>query len=413
MSKVKLSEDGTMAIKTVSLFDVDAEGADSWSVHLQGEAINEVVALRRLSDCHCPHIVSVYDVRIDTENGTMIFREKAMDPLPVYISDNELVRRYIRDIFEGLYGMQRAGVVHRDIKLNNLMIDRDLGDLRYIDFGLSTIDSPPRSRGYQEIYTLPFRPPELLLESADYDVEKAEVWAAGVCAASMLLGCPLLFMAEDRIGVLSKIVGAFGYFSSSWDSLPLGARFVDSEYTPNWTNSPLLDMIEDPLAKDFVARSMMLNPSKRGTVLELLHHPYINGIEMGGAPAIHYVPPHPIEEHVRKVLNQNHSTSIVWAYTAEKILDDYGDDKPHLATVAAVALSGIIRDRFVCLGESEQLTECKHGQLPACKLVMTLLNPPATLENLTRQYRLATYGHNTPINITKPPEYPTVGYTPP
>ena len=79
---------------------------------------------------------------MDAEKRTISFRERALTPLPTAVEDPELVRKYVRGIFEGLCGMQRAGVTHRDIKLDNLMLDDSVGEIRYIDFGLSALDLP-------------------------------------------------------------------------------------------------------------------------------------------------------------------------------------------------------------------------------------------------------------------------------
>ena len=89
----------------------------------------------------------------------------------------------------GLEHCHSCGVLHRDIKGSNLLLDRD-NNLKIADFGLSTFrqrKQPLTSR----VVTLWYRPPELLLGSTDYGVT-VDLWSTGCILAELFTGKPLL-----------------------------------------------------------------------------------------------------------------------------------------------------------------------------------------------------------------------------
>ena len=48
-------------------------------------------------------------------------------------------RRFFREIVEAVGGCEEAGVFHRDLKDENILVDKDTGNLKIIDFGSGTV----------------------------------------------------------------------------------------------------------------------------------------------------------------------------------------------------------------------------------------------------------------------------------
>ena len=272
-------------VKRVGLFYRDEYGG----IELQGEALGEPLALWRLRECRTPYIVEFQGVKIKEYEGIPcvdIWLSK-LDRLP-YDFSPELATKYSRELFEALYAMRLAGVTHRDLKMDNLMCDPATKELRIIDFGLSELDANLVSGPYHDCYTLNYRPPELILKQGYHDVEKAEVWAAGVCVASMLLNVQLVFGGDGWREVLHNISDSLGGPCPTWECTPYWSLYcISMQYIDKRPPTKLLDRVSDPLARDFLSKCLDLDPQSRWTVSALLHHPFINGRELGHAPKEH------------------------------------------------------------------------------------------------------------------------------
>ena len=58
-----------------------------------------------------------------------------------YFDDIEKVRRFMRELLQALDFLHSKGIMHRDIKASNILIDQD-GKLNLLDFDLSEFFSP-------------------------------------------------------------------------------------------------------------------------------------------------------------------------------------------------------------------------------------------------------------------------------
>lgn len=106
----------------------------------QKRILDEVKAL---SAIRSKHVVQIYDVLKDNSGAVTALVEEFLpgqdlnDVIP--ITDVDTFLRHIYAIACGLADIHAVGVVHRDIKPNNMKIDAE-GCLRIFDFGLSRTD---------------------------------------------------------------------------------------------------------------------------------------------------------------------------------------------------------------------------------------------------------------------------------
>ncbi|KAK4487439.1 hypothetical protein RD792_005927 [Penstemon davidsonii] len=101
------------------------------------------------------------------------------------------VKCYMHQLLSGLQHCHERGILHRDIKGSNLLIDRN-GMLKIADFGLGAFFNPQKKRPLtSRVVTLWYRAPELLLASTDYGVG-IDLWSAGCLMAEMFEGRPIM-----------------------------------------------------------------------------------------------------------------------------------------------------------------------------------------------------------------------------
>lgn len=101
------------------------------------------------------------------------------------------IKCYMHQLLLGLEHCHSRGVLHRDIKGSNLLIDNN-GILRIADFGLATFFRPDQKQQLtSRVVTLWYRPPELLLGATKYGVG-VDLWSAGCILAELLVGKPIM-----------------------------------------------------------------------------------------------------------------------------------------------------------------------------------------------------------------------------
>ncbi|CAN6475607.1 unnamed protein product [Victoria cruziana] len=101
------------------------------------------------------------------------------------------IKCYMKQLLLGLEHCHSRGVLHRDIKGSNLLIDNN-GILQIADFGLATFFNPVRKQPLtSRVVTLWYRPPELLLGATEYGVA-VDLWSTGCILAELLSGKPIM-----------------------------------------------------------------------------------------------------------------------------------------------------------------------------------------------------------------------------
>ncbi|KAL9104340.1 MAG: hypothetical protein Q9163_000686 [Psora crenata] len=116
-----------------------------------------------------------------------------------------VVKCLFRQLLEGLEYLHKNEIVHRDVKMQNLLLTAK-GVLKIADFGMARAYSPrPLTPG---VVTIWYRAPEVLL-GTKYYTPSIDIWSAGLVLAEMLLGAPCL-TGETAIEQLSLIIRLLG-----------------------------------------------------------------------------------------------------------------------------------------------------------------------------------------------------------
>lgn len=141
-----------------------------------------------------PHVVNVLDQGVDeSPDGDLAYL--VMEYVPGYTLRTVLQRRramtprvalaYLEAIVDGLAAAHRAGLVHRDMKPENVLVSRD-GQIKVADFGLARATTDFTGSGAALVGTVAYISPELVSGSpAD---ERSDIYAVGIMAYEMFTG---------------------------------------------------------------------------------------------------------------------------------------------------------------------------------------------------------------------------------
>lgn len=122
-----------------------------------------------------------------------------------------LQRKHIAwQLLSALECLHTVGIVHRDVKPSNILIDRQC-DVRLCDFGLARGLTTGREK--EQVLTSYiaarwYRAPEVILSAENYGFG-VDLWAAGCIMAEMVLRRPL-FVGESTLDQLEKILSVVG-----------------------------------------------------------------------------------------------------------------------------------------------------------------------------------------------------------
>jgi p38 MAP kinase len=100
--------------------------------------------------------------------------------------------------------LHSAGVIHRDLKPGNILIN-DNCDLKICDFGLAR-EQDHQMTGY--VTTRYYRAPEIMLTWQKYSYA-VDIWSVGCILAEMLLG-KTLFAGKDHVHQFTLITEILG-----------------------------------------------------------------------------------------------------------------------------------------------------------------------------------------------------------
>lgn len=118
------------------------------------------------------------------------------------------IRFYILEVLKALDYCHSRGIMHRDVKPHNVMIDHEKRQLRLIDWGLAEFYHPGKEYNVR-VASRYFKGPELLVDLQDYDYS-LDIWSLGCMMAGMIFRKEPFFYGHDNYDQLVKIARVLG-----------------------------------------------------------------------------------------------------------------------------------------------------------------------------------------------------------
>ncbi|PNH04838.1 Cyclin-dependent kinase C-1, partial [Tetrabaena socialis] len=201
-----------------------------------------------------------------------------------YVFTEPQVKCILKQLLKGLAYCHNNGVLHRDLKASNILIDSK-GTVKLADFGLARPYQADSDAGFtNRVITLWYRPPELLLGAVKYGGE-VDMWSVGCIFAELLTGKPL-FPGKDDVDQMDKIfqimgapteqlwpgVGALNlknYRSVAMDKYPRAHRLRET-----LRNKCTGRQFSDDASR-LLERMLSLDPKRRITAADAIMDPYL------------------------------------------------------------------------------------------------------------------------------------------
>nr|XP_043628433.1 probable serine/threonine-protein kinase At1g54610 [Erigeron canadensis] len=234
----------------------------------------EVIVLRRLDHPNVMKLEGLLTSRV-SGNLYLVFEYMEHDlaglaASPIIKFTEPQIKCYMQQLLCGLEHCHKRGVLHRDIKGSNLLIDNN-GNLKIGDFGLATIfSSNQRQPLTSRVVTLWYRPPELLLGATDYGVA-VDLWSAGCILAELFAGKPIM-PGRTEVEQLHKIFKLCGSPSEEYwrkSRLPHATIFKPQQPYKRCVAETYRDF--PPPALALLDSLLAVEPDKRGSSSSALH----------------------------------------------------------------------------------------------------------------------------------------------
>lgn len=233
--------------------------------------------IKLLQELHHENVITLLDVYGKNSTISMVFELMETDLEQILHEKRILlnfahIKSYILMTLKGLEYLHNNFILHRDLKPNNLLLDR-FNIIKIADFGLArTFGSPSRIYTHQ-VVTRWYRAPELLYGARMYGTG-IDMWAVGCILAELFIREPL-FPGSSDLDTLDRIVTLLGTpTEKNWHGVTELPDFV--EFNDPVEAQPLNDKFSalDGPSLEILESMLKLCPADRCDATEALKMDY-------------------------------------------------------------------------------------------------------------------------------------------
>jgi len=247
----------------------------------------EIQILNELADA--PNFLSLKDTLKDKSGmiGTVFDIFKMTDYQHLFYKTTEPQIRYF--FYQTLRTLEYAhsrGIMHRDIKPQNVMMNTDLLQMKLIDWGHAAYYFPGKEYDVK-VASMPYKGPELLLNYTLHDYS-TDIWSTGCLFGALLFRRMPFFRGKDyasQLDAIAKVLGTtkLRQYADKYK------KFMDLSILKKVGNYPSIKLktlinsnnthLVTNSAIDLLEQMLVYDHAKRITAKEALQHPYFTGLE--------------------------------------------------------------------------------------------------------------------------------------
>ena len=263
-TRLEMEEEGvpSTALREVSLLQILSEN----------EHVVKLLSVEHVEENKKPILYLVFEyLDTDLKKYMDMTGKGPSNPLP-----KSIVKSFMYQLVKGVAHCHKHGVLHRDLKPQNLLIDKNTNTLKIADLGLGRAFSIPLKSYTHEIVTLWYRAPEVLLGSTHYSTP-VDMWSVGCIFAELARKQPL-FPGDSEVQQLLHIFKLLG--TPNEQVWPGVTSLKDWHAFPQWKPQELSKFYPelDTQGIDLMKKMLRYAPADRITAKDALLHPYFDGV---------------------------------------------------------------------------------------------------------------------------------------
>jgi len=227
------------------------------------------------------------------EKGERLYHIQKGEFLLLLFKNISQFKLLIRKILEGIDYINKRGIIHSDIKPENILVQYtknndilEISSIKIVDYGSAFYQS---NKSPLISNTPEYLCPEIMTNNKEYIkelndgnyVNSIDIWSTGISILELCLCCPIWMSYKTKIFINGKINNNMGYFGCKGrDGNKIYQKQIElSQNLNKILKNSMIYMFDNKNKNEFIdllSKMLIFDYTKRITSEEALKHPFLN-----------------------------------------------------------------------------------------------------------------------------------------
>ena len=227
------------------------------------------------------------------EKGERLYHIQKGEFLLLLFKNISQFKLLIRKILEGIDYINKRGIIHSDIKPENILVQYtknndilEISSIKIVDYGSAFYQS---NQSPLISNTPEYLCPEIMTNNKEYIkelndgnyVNSIDIWSTGISILELCLCCPIWMSYKTKIFINGKINNNMGYFGCKGrDGNKIYQKQIElSQNLNKILKNSMIYMFDNKNKNEFIdllSKMLIFDYTKRITTEEALKHPFLN-----------------------------------------------------------------------------------------------------------------------------------------